>query len=251
LVELQPRYEERLGPHLALRSCTGTIERWLEVPDEAALAVAVKLARAEKWVLRPFPPFADALPPAGGLVGLGLRLGQGFEDLRFGDGVVCLGAAAPLALAGRLPGFEALRSAPGTVDEAIEEGWIAPMVTRVRRFRGRGFEEVESAAPEVRALVVRAWLRPAKVQPPRAGAAFCAPRRRGVTLGDLVGSLGPVRLGGAALAGGGSAVLVNRGDATPAELKNLVTAVVDRVKKATGIELELRLQPPGRGGRVT
>lgn len=251
MAELPWRDEEPLARHLALRACPGTIERWIEAEDEAMLVAAIRAARAQGLVLRPIPPFCDAMPPEAGMVGLGLRLGPAFEGVSYADGLVCIGAASPLALAARHPGFEILRSAPGTVDEAIEDGWIAPMVAKVRRFRGRGFEEVESAAPEARAMVVRAWLRPGRVVVPRAGSAFSPSRRRGVTVGDLVGSLGPVRLGGAALAGGTAAVLVNRGDATPRELRNLLAAVVDRVKKASGVELELRLGPPGRGGRVT
>ena len=58
-----------------------------------------------------------------------------------------------------------------------------------------------------------------------------------------------LRLGGASLAEDDPRVLVNRGDATPRQLRLLLQAARERIQVATGIELVERLSAPGRGGR--
>jgi hypothetical protein len=247
------REEEPVAAHLPLRGA-GAFERWVEVADEAALIAVIRAARAEKLTIRPVAPFGDALPPEGGLTGVALRLGVGFEGVEvLPDGTLRLGAAAPLARAGRLPGFEALARAPGALGDAWEDGWIAPAVVTLRRYRGRSVEEVEDAAPDPKALVVSAVLRPGvKLAVPAAGQAFREPKRRGLALRDLLRrhGLAGLRLGGAMLAKEDPAVLVNRGDASPRQLRLVLAAARERVHTATGLTLEDRLVPPGRGGRL-
>lgn len=246
------REEEPIAAHLPLRASTGTFEVWVEVADEAELVATIKAARAEKRAIRPVPPFSDALPPEGGLTGVALRLGRGFERIEETPEGLRVGAAVPLALVGMRKGFEALARAPGTLADAWEEGWIAPAVARVRRFRSRSVEEVEGAEPDGKTLLVAAVLSPgAKVTPPRAGQAFKPAKKR--DLDELLRGLGlaGLRLGGAGLADVGSpTVLVNRGEATAKQIRLLLGAARERVHTATGLELEERLSPPGRGGRL-
>lgn len=250
-MEAVAREEEPVGRHLPLRASAGTFERWVEVPDEASLLATVRAARAERVSIRVVHPFADCLPPEGGCGGLALRLGRDFETvLPVGD-ELDVGAAVPVARLGRYPGFEALRTGGGAVGDAVEEGWLSPLVARCRRLRGRGLVDVEPSE-EQKGLLVRVRLRPGpRVVPVRAGTMFREPGRRGSDLRALLGKAGVsgVRLGDAALADDDPAVLVNRGEATPRQLRLLVQAVAERVKVATGVDLEERLLPPGRGGR--
>lgn len=252
LGESDAREEEPIAAHLPLRGGT-TFELWAEADDEPALVALVRAARAEKLTIRPVAPFCDALPPDGGLTGVALRLGAGFEGIEEVDGGLRVGASTPLALVGMRRGFEALAKAPGTLSDAWEEGWIAPALFRVRRYRGRGFEEVDDAAPDAKTLIVAGWLRPgAKLVVPAAGQAFAEVRRRGVELRELLRRVGlaGLRLSGAALAEDDPAVLVNRGDASPKQLRLVLQAARERVYTATGLQLEERLVAPGRGGRL-
>jgi hypothetical protein len=247
------REEEPIPRHLPLRA-GGTFELWVEVPDAAALVAVVRAARAEKLAVRPVPPFSDAMPPEGGLTGVGLRLGVGFEEIRPGEGGLWVGAAVPLALLGLRTGFVAFARAPGTLADAWDEGWIAPAILRVRRFRGRSVEEVEGAEPDAKSLVVEALVKPgAKVTPPAAGRAFKEHRRRNLPpLRDLMRGLGlgGLRLGGAVLAEDDPTVLANRGEASPRQLRLLLQAARERIHTATGLEIDDRMAPPGRGGRL-
>ncbi|MDP2312809.1 MAG: hypothetical protein Q8P41_07880 [Pseudomonadota bacterium] len=258
LGDVPAREEEPIGRHLPLRT-GGTFELWVEVRDEAALLAVVKAARAEKLALRPLAPFCDAMPPEGGLTGVALRLGVGFEFIREGEGGLWVGAATPLALLGLRTGFAAYTRAPGTLADAWEDGWIAPAVVRVRRFRSRSIEEVEGAAgapigPDPKSLIVAALLKPGvKVHPPPVGRAFRDHKRRNLpALPELMRNLGlgGLRLGGAVLAEEDPTVLANRGDATPRQLRLLLQAARERVHTATGLELEERVAPPGRGGKL-
>ncbi len=247
------REEEPIARHLPLRA-GGAFELWVEVPDSAALVAVVRAARAEKLTIRPVPPFSDALPPEGGLTGVGLRLGAGFEDIREAEGGLWVGASVPLARVGLRPGYAVFARAPGTLADAWEEGWVTDAVVRLRRFRGRSVEEVESCAPDPKALLLEALLRPgARVSPPPAGRAFRALKRRNMPpLPELMRGLklGGLRLGAAVLAEDDPTVLANRGDATPRQLRLLLQAARERIHTATGLELEERMVAPGRGGRL-
>ena len=249
------RGEEPLHRHLPLR-CGGAIEQWAEVQDEAGRLALIKQARQERWILRPIPAFQDALPPEGGLVGVGLRFGGELEQVNDADGgALRVGAGALLAPLGLRPGFEALLRAPGTLWDAYEEGWILPAVLRIRRFRGRGFEDVDAAPSDGKTLLVSAVLRRgAKLTPPASGQAFreLTGNRKGPSMRDLLrkAQLAGLRVHGATLGEHDPAVLANRGDATPRHLRTLLAAVRERVHVATGIQLEERLVPAGRGGRL-
>ncbi len=230
------------------------MEQWVEVRDEAELIALIKRARAERWVVRPIPAFHDALPPEGGLVGLALRLGGELEGVEpQPDGTLRVGAGAVLAPIGLRDGFHALLAAPGTLGDAWEEGWIQPALARVRRFRGRGIEDVDDVQPDGKSVLVSALLRPhARLSAPRAGQAFLEVRGRGPRMRDLLfkARLPGLRVHGATLGEVDPAVLANRGDATPRHLRTLVSAVRERVHAATGIQLEERLGAAGRGGRL-
>lgn len=247
------REEEPIARHLPLRA-GGAFELWVEVPDEAALMSVIKAARAEKLNIRPVAAFSDCLPPEGGLTGVAVRLGVGFEELRQEEDGLFVGAAAPLALVGRRPGFSALARAPGTLGDAWEEGWIVPAVVRVRRFRSRGVEELADATPDPKSLLLGAVLRPGvKLAVPPAGRAFKEHKRRNLPhVPELMArlGLGGLRLGGAVLSEGDPTILANRGDATPRQIRLLVQAAKERVHTATGLDLEDRLVAPGRGGRL-
>jgi UDP-N-acetylenolpyruvoylglucosamine reductase len=241
------RDEEPIAAHLPLRA-GGTFERWEVAPDEDALAATLREARAQKLQVRPIPPFHDALPPEGGLTGLGLRLGAGFEGIEAVEEGLRVGASAPLALLGLRKGFEALRGAAGTLADAVDEGWILPAVVKLRWFKGRGY--AEGAEREPNAIVVAAWLAPGvKLTPPRAGEWVKPLKKRDVRA--LLRGLGlaGLRLGGAQLAEDDPAVLVNRGDATAKQLRLLLTAAKERVHTATGLTLEERITLPGKGAR--
>ena len=243
------RNEEPIARHLPLRAGE-SFEAWAEAADEAGLVALVRWARAEKMTIRPVPPFAAALPPDGGLTGLGLRLGAHFEQMREDPEGLWVGASVPLALVGLRRGFESFAGAPGTLSDALEDGWVVPAVVRVRRYKGRGFEEGEPVA-DAKTLPVAALLKPgAKVSPPRAGEAFRPIKKR--NLRDLLRSQGlaGLRLGDAALAEDDPLVLVNRGQATAKQLRLLMQAVRERVHTATGLTVEDRIAPVGRGGRL-
>ena len=201
--------------------------------------------------MRLLSPFGDALPPDGGLPGLALRLGVGFEGIEESGDHWIVGAAVPLAQVAVRAGWKALRNAGGTLGDALLDGWILPAVVSTRRFRGRGFEVVEGCPPEAKSLPVQATLNPSiAVKPGRAGTAFAEPGKRTELRATLRRArLGEVRLYDAALAEDDVAVLVNRGNATPKQLRLLLQAVRERVRVATGLELDERLVAPGRGGR--
>lgn len=247
------REEEPIARHLPLRASPGNFERWIEVDDEAELAAAVRTSRAEKLGVRVVSPFSDLLPPEGGLGGVALRLGRGFEHIVVeAAGLVC-GASVPLAQIGLQKGFASLQNAGGTVSDGLVEGWLRPWATKFRRFRGRGFDEVDSLDDDAKSIVVQVWLTPSgKLAPIVAGTAFAETGRRGMDLRWVLAKSGveSVRLRDAALAEDDPAVIVNRGGASPKELRLLLTAVADKVKTATGLELTERLVPPGRGGRL-
>ncbi len=247
------REEEPIARHVPLRACPGAFERWVVVDSEEELVATIRAARAEKLPVRAVLPFADSLPPEGGLGGLFLRLGRDFEDIREVDDLLDVGAACPLACVGRRRGFEALARAGGAVGDAVDEGWLRPWVAGLRRFKGRGLEDLTELEPDPKALVTRVRLRPGgKLLPVRAGTMFREPGKRGVDLRALLSRAGVsgVRLHGASLADDDPAVLVNRGEASPRQMRLLVEAVRERVHVATGVELEVRLLPPGRGGRL-
>ncbi|MBM4365343.1 MAG: hypothetical protein FJ102_03955 [Deltaproteobacteria bacterium] len=247
------REEEPIARHLPLRSCPGAFERWAVVDSEEELVAAIRAARAEKLPVRVVHPFADSLPPEGGMGGLFLRLGRDFEDIREAAEGIDVGASCPVARVGLRPGFELLARAGGTVGDALDEGWLRPWTIGARRFKGRGFEDTSELEADPKALVVRVRLRPAgKLAPVRAGTIFREPGKRGLDLRALLARSGVsgVRLHGASLAEDDAAVLVNRGEASPRQVRLLVEAVRERVHVATGVELDLRLLPPGRGGRM-
>ena len=247
------REEEPLRGHLPLRACPGAAERWVEVPDEAALVAVIRAARAARHTVRPLAPFCDALPPENGLTGVVLRLGREFETLTPVEGGVRIGASAPLALLGGIPGFEVFRRAPGTLLDAWEDGWITPALVQVRRFKGRGIEDTAEVAADPKALVLAATVRAgAKLVVPRAGQVFREIPKRGLELRALLRRCGlaGLRLFGALLAEEDPAVLVNRGDATPKQLRLVVQAARERVHTTTGLELVERIEAPGRGGRL-
>lgn len=242
---------EPIARHLPLRACPGTFERWVEVSDEGELVATIRAARAEKLAVRLVSPFADALPPEGGLPGLALRLGAAFETLEPAGSHWVVGASVPLAQLAIRADWPVLRLAGGTVGDALLDGWLLPAVVSTRRFRGRGFEVVEGCPPEAKALPVQVTLNPAvTVKPTRAGTAFVEPGKRTDLRATLrKAKLGEVRLYDAALAEDDPAVLVNRGEATPKQLRLLMQAVRERVRVATGLELDERLVAPGRAGR--
>lgn len=244
--------EEPIRRHLPLRG-EGHFERWIEVGDEATLLATIRQLRAEKQTIRPIPPFQDALPPDGSLTGVALRLGGDFEKIEERPEGLWVGASVLMAQLGLRKAYKSLERAPGSLAEAWEEGWLGPMLARVRRFKGRGFEDTEETTPDPKALLVGALLRPdVRVYPPRAGAVFVDTRQRGVPLRDLLRKvkLSGLRVHGACFAEDDPLVLVNRGDATPRQLRLLVAAVKERVQTATGLVLQERLVAPGRGGRL-
>jgi UDP-N-acetylenolpyruvoylglucosamine reductase len=247
------RWEEPLARHLALRATTQTAERWVEVSDETALVALIRAARAAGTPVRVLPPFCDALPPESGMTGVVVRLGSGFETIEACPDGLRVGASVPLARLATRTGFQTLRGAPGVVADAIDEGWLAPAVVRTRRFRSRGIEEVDGAPPfDAKAIVTGAVLAPpaGTLALPRAGQALLPPKRR--DLGAVLARLGlaGLRLGDAMLAEDDPRVLVNRGTATPRQLRLLLQAVRERIHVATGLEVQERLVPPGRGGKV-
>ncbi len=245
------REEEPIARHLPLRASPGTFEKWIEVASEAELLAVIREARAEKLPIRVVPPFSDTLPPEGGVGGVALRLGGEFESIEAVDGRWRVGASVPLARLAIVAKWKVLERAGGTVYDAVEDGWLSQAIVGARRFRGRSVEVVEGWVPEPKAMVVQVTLDPSvTVKPVRAGTAFREPGKRTDLRGVLRrANLPTVRLYDAALAEDDPAVLVNRGDASPKQLRLLVQAVRERVLTAAGVELEERLVAPGRGGR--
>ncbi|MSQ01858.1 MAG: hypothetical protein EXR71_08190 [Myxococcales bacterium] len=246
------REEEPIARHLPLRASPGTFERWVEVADEPQLVATIRAARAERLAIRLVPPFHDALPPEGGVSGVALRLGAGFEGMERRGAHWFAGAAVPLARLASVAAWPALAAAGGCVGDAIDEGWLVPAVLGVRRFKGRAIEDVDGAyVSEPRAMILGATLDTRVVlKPHRAGTAFLEPGKRVALRATLArAQLPSLRLYDAALADDDPAVLVNRGEATPKQLRLLLQAVLERVRVTTGVELSERLVAPGRGGR--
>lgn len=245
------REEEPVARHVPLRACPGSFEKWVEVDSEAQLIQIVREARGEKVPVRVVPPFSDTLPPEGGVAGLALRLGRDFETITASGDRWTVGASVPLARLAVVAKWKALERAGGTVYDAIEDGWLLPALVGARRFKGRSVEVIDTWTAEPKALLLQVTLDPTvTVKPVRAGTAFREPGKRTDLRGVLRrANLTTVRLYDAALAEDDPAVLVNRGEASPKQLRLLLQAVRERVHVAAGVELEERLVAPGRGGR--
>jgi len=120
-----------LSDHTALR-VGGEVDLLVHVPEPTSLSAVTELAGRVSCPWRVVWPLDASVPKDGGLAGIAVVPGRGFEGLRRserGEDFVELGAATPFAaLAAAGPGFSALSRWPGTPGGLLAAGhgkWLA------------------------------------------------------------------------------------------------------------------------------
>ena len=263
------REREPMSRHTPLR-VGGPADLFAVVPDVAALQEVKRLARKERCRTMVHWPFQDVVVKDGGIRGLVIRPGAGFETLaRPALDVVVLGAATPFAaLEGLGPGWwSALASWPGTPGGVLhggEQEHLTGMVAQVRWLRGRSVEAHDIAVhdplptlPDT-AVLVDITLRPGllssralgRVGPTPSGLLFQDPpvtRGGGRSSGEILDDarLLDTRLRAWRLASETPGRVVNLGDGTARDLLMLAKGVAARAEQILGVPLELRLPVVG------
>ena len=135
------REREPFARHTPLR-VGGPAEVWALVDDVPSLFRALSAARKSGTRWRLHWPLQDWLVRDGGMRGLVVRPGAGFERVSITDTEVVLGAATPFAaLSGLGEGFwSPLADWPGTPGGLLHDGcgdWLAGVCSRVQWAIGR------------------------------------------------------------------------------------------------------------------
>jgi UDP-N-acetylmuramate dehydrogenase len=268
------RVEEPLAHHTPLR-VGGPVELWVVVHSVDALKDVLRLIRAHSLGFKVHWPFQDWIVRDGGLAGVVVRPGRGFEGLSTEPerpGAVRLGAATPFgalrAVTSAGP-LAALAQWPGTAGALIQDGnttLLDGTCSELRWWSGRSIH-TEKIAPGTplptvppSAILVDLCLenngQPSKLlrrPPPRPGALFDAPDG-GKAAGELDRShLGGARLRSWRLSEVEPGVAVNLGGGTAKDLLLLMQGVQARVESERGVSLKARLPvvgaEPGRRER--
>ena len=271
------RPAEPLALHTPLR-VGGPCEIWVEAADQTALREVLKALRKARLSHKIHWPFEDWLVRDGGLGGVVLRLGLGFDWLRRTPEAVVLGSATPfaaLAALGEAPPWPALSTwagTPGGLFARSREVALSGWVTRLRWLTGRGVEErlipqTEEPGPlPDSGVLLEIELRPPpprrgrRTPPPPAGAALADPEHPR-DFSRLAGLLTRSELPGSRLrawrwAESAPGVLVHRGGGTTADALIFIQAAKDRVERARGVDVDLTLpllghdRPPARKPHV-
>lgn len=254
------RAEEPLSRHVPLR-VGGPVELWVTVEDPAALPAVLSAARRSKQSWRLCWPMTDLLVRDGGLRGLMIRLGRGFEGVRHEDGLCWIGSAALWSgLAGR-PLSEALTALsrwPGSVGGLLhseDRARLTGLVAALRWQVGRRVETVEvapgEAPPELpkTAVLLELALRPELTVPkgrrkPRivaplpAGSLFAAPDGEAADVLRRAG-LGGSRLRSWRLTREG--LIVQLGGGSCKDVLLFAQGLQERVERERGVTLTTRL----------
>jgi UDP-N-acetylmuramate dehydrogenase len=269
------RSDEPMSRHTPMRT-GGPAEVWAVAPTPAIMLAALRATRRHKSRWAVHWPWQDLLVREGGIRGLVVRPGAGFEGLQVeADDRIVLGAATPFAaLAGLGSGWwDALSRWPGTPGGLFQDGgqdYLTGMLARARWLRGRGIQEVEidetQPAPDLpgTALLVDVTLRPGlliadgfgRLSPLPSGHLFVAPPQpRGVpttaaqALGDA-GLLG-TRLQRWRLSTEEPGRVVNLGGGTVKDLLQLLQGAKAQVERHSGQVLDFRLALAGKKTRPT
>ena len=263
------REHEPMSRHTPMRT-GGPADIWAVVSDPEALLAALKVARRHQTRWMAHWPWQDLIVRDGGVRGLVVRPGAGFEGLRHADeDRIVLGAATPFAaLAGLGRGWwDALARWSGTPGGLFQDGgqdYLTGMLAGARWVRGRGVEAVElgegDPAPDLpgTALLVDVTLRPGllvadvfgRIAPLPSGHLFAAPpTKRGAptsaaqALGDA-GLLG-TRLRRWRLSTEDPGRVLNLGGGTVDDLLQLFHGAKAQVERYSGHTLDLRLTTAG------
>ncbi len=272
------RRREPIAAHLSLR-CGGPAEIWAEVDDATALRAALKATRAARKSWQICWPFEDRIVKEGGLSGVVVRPGRGFEGVERrpadGDGPdrLVLGAATPWAACAAIhdasaPGpADVLRTWPGTPGATIRSGAVGMLeglVCGLTWLKGRRTERVAvafGAAPDpipgtavLASVEVPLRFPPGsrvvrdRQAPPPLGTLFDDPEgiplRPHLLAAGLVGAR--LRSWRMARAEPGTLVNLGGGDARTALL--FAKGMADHLRRSRGIEPAIRLQPQGVDG---
>ncbi len=259
-----------MARHTPLR-IGGPADLWVTVEDHDALVATLAAARKAKVSWRLHWPFADWLVRDGGVRGLILRLGAGFEGVRAEGELVWVGAASlwsALAGANVSPALAALSRWPGSVGGLLcgeDRERLGGLVAGMRWLRGRKVEAVEVAPgeplPEIpgtavllevalrpEIVVPKGRRRPRLLPPPPAGALF---RTADGQPADAV--IGRAGLGGSRLRSwrltptGG---LVQLGGGSCKDVLLLAQGLQERVERERGVALQTRLPIVGSDARA-
>ncbi len=280
------REGEPMAAHTPLR-CGGPVQLWVQLDDPASLDRVLAAARQSGLAWNLSWPLQDLLVRDGGLAGLALRPGRGFEGARLlpADETLparlSLGAAEPWAAArgALLSGGTAAERAesargplglvstwsgcPGGLVHGKEAPLLEGLGLRFLWQRGRQVETGESLAPPTPASLLLAVEIPL-LPPPgfRRSRSAAAPSPPGAILTD--GSklaLGPqlalaglprTRLRHWRLAEAEPGTVVNLGGGDLASLQVLVRGLAEFARKSRGLDLSIRvpiigLNPTRRG----
>lgn len=263
------REREPMQRHTPLR-VGGPAELFAVVPDIDSLKAVRRLARRARTRTMLHWPHQDIIVRDGGLRGLVVRPGAGFETMaRPTPDTITLGAATPFgALEGFGPGWwSGLAGWPGTPGGLFhggEQEHMTGMVTQVRWLRGRSVEshaiapsDPPPALPDT-AVLVDITLRPGllasralgRVGPAPCGLLFADPpptRGGGRSAGEVLDDfrLTGTRLRAWKLAAETPGRVVNLGGGTARDLMMLAKGVSARCEQLLGLPLELRLPVVG------
>ncbi|MFT4977971.1 MAG: UDP-N-acetylmuramate dehydrogenase [Myxococcota bacterium] len=249
------RAGELLSGHTPLR-VGGPADLWAEVEDAEALNEVLRLARKSKVSWRVHWPLEDCLVRDAGFRGLIIRPGVGFEGAgRRGEGRVWLGAASPWAALTPLT-LLTLTRWPGTVGglfAAGEQDRLKGLGLTLRWQKGRrGIvhqvapgEDVPSLKPtEIlteleldEEMPKRRRLKP----PPGPGRIFSTPKS--TDAGELLLRAGVcgARLRDWRLTPAEPGTVVHTGTGSCRDIMLLVRGVTERVQRARGVKLSLRI----------
>ena len=248
------RHGEPLSAHTPLR-VGGPATLWAVVHDVAALRATLTAARGEKVRWRVLWPMEDLIFRDAGFNGLIIRPGRGFEGIGLLEAGVHIGAASPwAALSGlvKLP----ITQWSGTVGGLFAQGEqarLSGLGLTVKYLKGRRLLEIRvepgSPIPPLKPSEVPIGLlldptmprRKRLHPPPRPGQLFSAPR--GLSPGDQLVRTGLVgtRLRDWRLSTAEPGCVVQIGQGTCKDVELLARGVAERVQRARGVELSLRI----------
>lgn len=271
LEELRPiqgalvRTSEPMARHTPLR-VGGPAEVWAIVDDTDALIAALSTARRNKVPWRICWPMGDWLVRDGGVRGLVVRLGRGFQGVRYEDGLVWIGGAALWSqLAGRptTEALDALSRFPGSVGGLFAEGESARLnglVRKIRLLRGRRVEELSfepgeelvelpttsvilevALATEPTIIKGRRKPRLPAAHPP--ASLFSPVDELPVSAVLARAGVGNARLRAWRLSASGT--VIQLGGGTCKDVLLLASGLADRVQRERGVELKTRLSVVG------
>ena len=248
------RCAEPLSAHTPLR-VGGPAAVWAVVRDVKALQATLTAARAEKVRWRLLWPMEDLIFRDAGFHGLIIRPGRGFEGVSRLESGASIGAASPWAALSGLLELPITRWS-GTVGGLFSQGEQARLAgvgltlhylkgRRILKTRIEPGEAIPALKPTeipIR-LEIDPKLAPRKrlQPPPRPGQLFTAPR--GANPGEQLVRTGLIgtRLRDWRLSEAEPGCVVQIGSGTCRDVELLARGVAERVQRARGVELSLRI----------